>query len=167
MTILSRTEREEILKNVTATVEAKHFDPQFNREKWRSAIQQSGESVLGASEQERFDSALDDVVRSVGTPDAGFFHESTRKKVPKGIAARFQYCQPNECAPVYTQPTDAGDVFISKIVDRVGWLKVTKFPGAVGVDIAKQIDHAIKELNGCDRLIIDLRGETRAAGSRS
>jgi carboxyl-terminal processing protease len=35
---------------------------------------------------------------------------------------------------------------------------VTKFPGAVGVDIAKQIDHAIQELEGCNRLVIDLRG---------
>ena len=60
--------------------------------------------------------------------------------MPKGLAARFQYCQPNECAPAYTQPSDAGDVLISKVADGVGWLKVTKFPGAVGVDIAKQID---------------------------
>ena len=70
----------------------------------------------------------------------------------------FQYCQPNECAPAYTQPTDAGDVLISKLARYVGWLKVTKFPGAVGVEIAKQIDRAIQELNGCNRLIIDLRG---------
>ena len=35
---------------------------------------------------------------------------------------------------------------------------MTKFPGAVGVDIAKQIDRAVQELNGCSRLIIDLRG---------
>ena len=35
---------------------------------------------------------------------------------------------------------------------------MTKFPGAVGVDIAKQIDRAVQELEGCDRLIIDLRG---------
>jgi C-terminal processing protease CtpA/Prc len=47
---------------------------------------------------------------------------------------------------------------ISRLVDGVGWLKVTKFPGAVGVDIAKQIDRAVLELQGCDRLIIDLRG---------
>jgi carboxyl-terminal processing protease len=49
-------------------------------------------------------------------------------------------------------------VLISKLEGDVGWLKVTKFPGTVGVDIAKQIDRAIQELNGCNRLIIDLRG---------
>ena len=158
MTRLGKTEREEILKNVTDTVEKKHFDPRFDRTAWRSLIQQRREESVSASEQKAFASALNELVRSVGKPDSGFFHESTRKKVPKGIAARFQYCQPNQCAPVYTQATDAGDVFISKVADRVGWLKVTKFPGAVGVDIAKQIDHAIEELSGCDRLIIDLRG---------
>jgi C-terminal processing protease CtpA/Prc len=46
----------------------------------------------------------------------------------------------------------------SKLADGAGWLRVTKIPGAVGVDIAKQIDHAVHELNGCNRLIIDLRG---------
>ena len=92
------------------------------------------------------------------TPDAGFFHESTRKKVPKGLAARFQYCQPNECAPGFTQPSDAGDVMISKLADGIGWLKVTKFPGTIGIDIAKEIDRGIRELHGCNRLILDLRG---------
>ncbi|HEX5483318.1 MAG TPA: S41 family peptidase [Terriglobia bacterium] len=41
---------------------------------------------------------------------------------------------------------------------RIGLLKVTGFPGQVGIDVAKEIDHAIAELRGCDRLIIDLRG---------
>jgi C-terminal processing protease CtpA/Prc len=49
-------------------------------------------------------------------------------------------------------------VFLSKLADGIGWLKVTKFPGAVGVDIAKQIDDAISQLSGCNRLIVDLRG---------
>lgn len=85
-------------------------------------------------------------------------HESERRTVPKGIAARFQYCQPKECAPSIARATEGGDVLISRFADGVGWLKVTKFPGAVGVDIAKQIDQAVAELNGCQRLIVDLRG---------
>src|ERR1700682_5823058 len=39
----------------------------------------------------------------------------------------------------------------------VGWLKVCMFPGAIGIDVARDIDKAIKSL-GCGRLIIDLRG---------
>jgi carboxyl-terminal processing protease len=41
----------------------------------------------------------------------------------------------------------------------VGWVKVCMFPGAIGIDVASDIDNAIKELD-CERLIIDLRGNT-------
>ena len=155
---LSKTEREAIIAKVIATVEKKHYDPKFNREAWRAAVDERRANMLRAEGVAEFESAMTALVRSFGTPDSGFFHESSRKKVPKGIAARFQYCQPNECAPVHTQATDAGDVLFSKLGEGIGWLKVTKFPGAVGVDIAKQIDRAVQELNECNRLIIDLRG---------
>jgi carboxyl-terminal processing protease len=46
----------------------------------------------------------------------------------------------------------------SKPEPGIGLLKVTGFPGQVGIDVAKEIDHAISELRDCDRLIIDLRG---------
>ena len=155
---LGKAEREAIVSKVMTTVEMKHYDPHFAKDRWRALVEERRADIIASGDSADFESSLADLVRSVGTPDSGFFHESTRKKVPKGLAARFQYCQPNECAPAYTQPSDAGDVLISKLADGVGWLKVTKFPGAVGVDIAKQIDRAIQELKGCDRLIIDLRG---------
>ena len=155
---LGKAEREAIVSKVMTTVEMKHYDPHFAKDRWRTLVEERRADIIASGDSADFESSLADLVRSVGTPDSGFFHESTRKKVPKGLAARFQYCQPNECAPAYTQPSDAGDVLISKLADGVGWLKVTKFPGAVGVDIAKQIDRAIQELEGCDRLIIDLRG---------
>lgn len=41
----------------------------------------------------------------------------------------------------------------------VGWLKVCMFPGAIGIDVACEIDRAIESLN-CERLVIDLRGNT-------
>jgi hypothetical protein len=154
---LDKSARAAIVDKTIKTVEKKHYDAKFDCERWRSAVNARQAALMGGTVSD-FESALSDLVRTFGTPDSGFFHESSRKKVPKGIAARFQYCQPNECAPAYTQPTDGGDVFISRVAADVGWLKVTKFPGAVGVDIANQIDHAIHELNGCDRLIIDLRG---------
>ncbi|HVB55121.1 MAG TPA: S41 family peptidase, partial [Candidatus Acidoferrales bacterium] len=40
----------------------------------------------------------------------------------------------------------------------IGYLKAAGFPGQVGMDVARKIDHAISELRGCDRLIVDLRG---------
>jgi len=158
MSDLSKTDREAVVSSVVKTVEMKHFDARFDKERWRSAVdRQRARFVEGATERD-FETELSDLVRSFGTPDAGFFHERDRKKVPKGLAARFQYCQPNECAPTFTQPSDAGDVMISKIADGIGWLKVTKFPGTIGIDIAKEIDHGIQELRGCERLIVDLRG---------
>ncbi len=158
MTELTKTDREATVSRVLSTVETKHFDPRFDKAKWRSAVEGECRRILDAPDISQFESALSELVRAFGTPDAGFFHESRRKKVPKGLAARFQYCQPNECAPAATQPSEAGDVLISKLADGIGWMKVTRFPGAVGVDIAKQIDRAIHELHGCERLILDLRG---------
>ena len=158
MTSIAKSDRDLVVSKVIETVESKHFDPQFDKERWRSAVGQQRGRIVDGMNLPDFEQALSELVRSFGTPDAGFFHESSRKKVPKGLAARFQYCQPNECAPAFTQPSEAGDVMISKVADGIGWLKVTKFPGAIGIDIAKQIDHAIQELTGCERLIIDLRG---------
>jgi C-terminal processing protease CtpA/Prc len=155
---LSRAERDEIISKVIATVEGKHFDPHFEKDRWKTVAEERRVDILDAGGSAEFESSLSELIRCVGTPDSAFFHESSRKKVPKGLAARFQYCQPNECAPAYTQPSDAGDVLISKVAEGVGWLKVTKFPGAVGVDIAKQIDRAVEQLNGCNRLVVDLRG---------
>src|SRR5215469_7287473 len=158
MNNLSKTDREAIISSVQRTVENKHFDPRFDKERWRSAVDDKRTGLLEATQDQDFATKLSDLVRLFGTPDAGFFHESSRKRVPKGLAARFQYCQPNECAPGFTQPSDAGDVMISKLSHGVGWLKVTKFPGTIGIDIAKEIDRGIRELEGCDRLILDLRG---------
>jgi C-terminal processing protease CtpA/Prc len=58
--------------------------------------------------------------------------------------------------PVTTPET----VRTEKLSDEIGWLKVAMFPGAVGIDVAKDIDHGIASLEGCSRLIVDLRGNT-------
>jgi C-terminal processing protease CtpA/Prc len=158
MTNIAKSDRDSIVSKVIETVETKHFDPQFDKERWRSAVGLERARIVDAASLAAFEQVLNELVRSFGASDAGFFHENSRRKVPKGLAARFQYCQPNECAPAFTQPSEAGDVMISKVADGVGWIKVTKFPGAIGIDIAKQIDHAIQELTACERLIIDLRG---------
>jgi hypothetical protein len=158
MSDLARADRDAIVSRVIETVQTKHFDPQFDKARWKSTVEQQRSRIVTAADTLDFEIALSDLVRSFGTHDAGFFHERSRKKVPTGLAARFQYCQPNECAPTFTQPSDAGDVMISRIADGVGWLKVTKFPGTIGIDIAKEIDHGIEELRGCDRLVVDLRG---------
>jgi len=51
-------------------------------------------------------------------------------------------------------------VLCSQLPDGIGWLKVTMFPGAVGIDLAKMFDTAIAHLKDSSRLIVDLRGNT-------
>jgi carboxyl-terminal processing protease len=51
-------------------------------------------------------------------------------------------------------------VLCSQLPDGVGWLKVTMFPGAVGIDLAKMFDTAVAHLKDSTRLIVDLRGNT-------
>lgn len=40
----------------------------------------------------------------------------------------------------------------------VGVLKATGFPGQVGIDVAREIDEAVANLQDCTQLIVDLRG---------
>jgi len=51
-------------------------------------------------------------------------------------------------------------IVCTELPGRVGYLKVTMFPGTVGIDFAHQLDLAIHNLEECDRLIVDLRGNT-------
>jgi carboxyl-terminal processing protease len=51
-------------------------------------------------------------------------------------------------------------VLCSRLPDGIGWIKVTMFPGAVGIDLAHALDKAFDHVRDCDRLIVDLRGNT-------
>jgi carboxyl-terminal processing protease len=58
-------------------------------------------------------------------------------------------------------PVSAPDpVQAERLSYEIGLLKVTMFPGAIGIDVAKDIDRGIAALEGCNRLIVDLRGNT-------
>jgi carboxyl-terminal processing protease len=50
-------------------------------------------------------------------------------------------------------------VVFRKLGDGIGLLRVTMFPGIVGIDFARDIDRAVRALE-CDRLIVDMRGNT-------
>jgi C-terminal processing protease CtpA/Prc len=50
-------------------------------------------------------------------------------------------------------------VTASKLPDGIGLIRVSMFPGVLGIDVARDISRAVAEL-GCDRLIFDLRGNT-------
>jgi carboxyl-terminal processing protease len=57
------------------------------------------------------------------------------------------------------QPYSEPKAVVSSVLEQsVGYLKVVILPGLLGLDVSRQIDSAVKELSGCDRLILDLRG---------
>jgi len=50
-------------------------------------------------------------------------------------------------------------VTAGRLHDGVGFVRVSMFPGILGMDVARDISRAIADLE-CDRLVIDLRGNT-------
>jgi carboxyl-terminal processing protease len=60
-----------------------------------------------------------------------------------------------------THPVTAPEaVHAERLSYEIGLIKVAMFPGVIGIDVAKDIDRAIESLDGCSRLIVDLRGNT-------
>src|SRR5580658_6425720 len=51
-------------------------------------------------------------------------------------------------------------VTTERLGDEIGLLRVAMFPGTIGIDVAKDIDRGIAALDQCNRLIVDLRGNT-------
>ena len=49
-------------------------------------------------------------------------------------------------------------VTFSTLDKNVGYLKVSILPGLLGLDVAREIDAAVRTLANCDSLILDLRG---------
>lgn len=50
-------------------------------------------------------------------------------------------------------------VTASKLDEGIGLLRVSMFPGVLGMDVARDMTRAVADLD-CDRLIVDLRGNT-------
>jgi len=65
--------------------------------------------------------------------------------VPNPRDRRQPYCEPSP-------------VLSSRLDHNTGYLKVSIFPGLLGLDVARNIDAALADFSSCGRLIIDLRG---------
>jgi C-terminal processing protease CtpA/Prc len=50
-------------------------------------------------------------------------------------------------------------VTVSKVSDGIGLIRISMFPGVLGMDVAREISRTVSDL-ACDRLIFDLRGNT-------
>lgn len=53
----------------------------------------------------------------------------------------------------------------SKPEPSVGYIRISLFPGILGIDIAKDTDRAVKSLRDTKALIVDLRGNLGSAGA--
>ena len=51
-------------------------------------------------------------------------------------------------------------IVFRRLADGVGLIKANMFPGTVGIDVARETDGGFDQLRDCERLIIDLRGNT-------
>jgi carboxyl-terminal processing protease len=72
-------------------------------------------------------------------------------------AARVQVAKPRGKKLQFVQPT----LVQSKTLKAdIGYLKVTMFPGVVGVEVANEISKSIASLGAIKGLVIDLRGNT-------
>jgi carboxyl-terminal processing protease len=92
------------------------------------------------------------------TFSAGESAQLTIQKLDGGVqGVSLQLPKPKDKKHPVTAPEA---VHAEMLTDEIGLLKVAMFPGAVGIDVAKDIDRGIAALNGCTRLIVDLRGNT-------
>ena len=101
--------------------------------------------------------------REIGPPEelnfsAGQSAQLTIQKLDGGVQGiNLQLPVPKNKKHPVTAPEA---VHAEMLTDEIGLLKVAMFPGAIGIDVAKDIDRGIAALNGCSRLIVDLRGNT-------
>jgi len=82
-----------------------------------------------------------------------------RVKKPDGADADITVQVPIPKSKVHpvTAPTT---IICRKLAAHIGYIKVTMFPGRIGIDFARDLDAAVASLSDCNRLVIDLRGNT-------
>jgi carboxyl-terminal processing protease len=82
---------------------------------------------------------------------------AVQKPDGKRITGTFQVPSPRSKKHPVIVPKS---VICSQLPEGIGFLKVTMFPGAVGIDLAKALDNSFAYLRESNRLIVDLRGNT-------
>lgn len=75
--------------------------------------------------------------------------------VPKEVKLELKTPKAKYSDCPYAEPKS---VVFKQIEPGIGYLKVSMFPGIIGVDFAHDVDQAMAELRNCERLVIDLRG---------
>ena len=107
-----------------------------------------------------FDELIRSNERAVRPPEQPMFPMGAKvnlavQRGPQELLLTLNIPVPRSRKQPYSEPTS---VSFSKLKDCVGYLKVTIFPGLLGLDVAREIDRAVAALSDCERLILDLRG---------
>jgi carboxyl-terminal processing protease len=82
---LTYEQRASIYDKTVKKVTKHYFDPNFNGTNWPARAKEKREQILAKEDPEMFESAMHDLVRSLGTSHTGFFHQSVRR-VPARLA---------------------------------------------------------------------------------
>ncbi|MBN9657610.1 MAG: hypothetical protein J0H49_05495 [Acidobacteria bacterium] len=82
---LTREQRASVYDKACGKISKLYFDPDFRGVDWRRLVAENREAVISETEPERFETAVHDLVRQLGTSHTGFFHESVRR-VPARLA---------------------------------------------------------------------------------
>ena len=93
------------------------------------------------------------VVFKMGEPAA----LTLRKLDGREVMATLKVPAPRDKKHPVSQPKS---IVFNRLADGVGLIKANMFPGTVGIDVARETDEAFDQLRDCERLIIDLRGNT-------
>jgi C-terminal processing protease CtpA/Prc len=98
--------------------------------------------------------------RSVGANEQPMFPMGTevQARVLRGseeLSLSFSIPNPRTRKQPYSEPQA---VEWRLLPDDIGYLKVSIFPGLLGLDVARQIDQAVAGLGACSGLVLDLRG---------
>ena len=78
-----------------------------------------------------------------------------RNGVPKEVRVELKTSNAKYSDCPYSEPQS---VLFDHLEPGIGYLKISMFPGILGVDFANDVDRAISQLRDCERLVVDLRG---------
>ncbi len=178
---LNLDERTKIFEKVRRLVATKHFDPGMNGVDWDALAQSRRDQILASNEPQAFEKEVQKLVAELKTSHTGFRHANLRniparhainatlRRIGANGNERWMFQDVHQGGPAYTAGIRPGDLLLEcggreirteRLSYEIGLLKVAMFPGAIGIDVAKDIDRGIAALDGCSRLIVDLRGNT-------
>lgn len=226
MAFLDERQRRAVFERIVRLIETKFSGPEPDLRRLR---EEHETAIVTAQSGEAFESAIDALLRALGTSHTGIFHESrprsagriamaatlTKGNTSDGTRWIFQDVHPGgvaavaginpgdillavddqELVPPAAVPFHLGRSYALTVRKRdgstarltlsipgsrekqrpivvpdqvvtarrldgdIGYLRVSMFPGILGMDVARDISRAIAEL-ACRKLVVDLRGNT-------